>query len=119
MAESPLAAKSTGNCPTACTASLCIGTPNSAATAASSAAGMTVPTSLLAHITDTSATSSWLRSTSRSASADTEPSAAVGSQVTSAPSCSTSQFTESRTAWCSTSLVMMRRWRGSASRRAQ
>ena len=37
---------------------VCIGTPNSAATAASSAIGMTVPTSLLAHITDTSATSS-------------------------------------------------------------
>src|SRR6185312_14912219 len=70
-------------------ASLCIGTSNSAATAASSAAGMTVPTSLLAHMTETSATSSWRVSTSRSAAADTEPSAAVGSQVTSAPSSST------------------------------
>ena len=119
IAESPLAAKSTGNWPTAWTASLCIGTPNSAATAASSATGITVPTSLLAHITDTSATSSWLCSASRSAAADTEPSAAVGSQVTWAPSCSTSQFTESSTAWCSTSLAMMRRCDGSAPRRAQ
>ncbi len=119
IADSPLAAKSTGSWPTACTASLCIGTPYSAATSASSAAGMTVPTSLLAHITDTRATSSWLDSASRSAVTDTDPSASVGSQVTSAPSCSTSQFTESSTAWCSTSLVTMRRWRGSASRRAQ
>ena len=53
---------------------------------------MMVPTSLLAHITDTSATSSWVCSASRSAAADTEPSEAVGSQVTWAPSCSTSQF---------------------------
>jgi hypothetical protein len=119
IAESPLAANSTGSWPTACTASLCMGTPNSAAIAASSAIGMMVPTSLLAHITDTSATSSWLSSTSRSADADTEPSGAVGSQVTSAPSCSTSQCTESSTAWCSTSVVTMRRRLWSASRRAQ
>ena len=59
IADSPLAVKSTGIWPTAWIASLCIGTSNSAATAASSAIGMMVPTSLLAHITDTSATSSW------------------------------------------------------------
>lgn len=58
IADNPLAVKSTGSWPTAWTASLCIGTPNSAATAANSATGCTVPTSLLAHITETRATSS-------------------------------------------------------------
>ena len=119
IADRPLAVKSTGIWPIACTASLCIGTSNSAATAANSASGMIVPTSLLAHITDTSATSSCSCSASRSAAGATEPSDAVGSQVTSAPSCSASHSTESSTAWCSTAVVMMRRRRGSASRRAQ
>ena len=41
--------------PTACTASVCRGTPCSWATSASSRTGFTVPTSLFAHITDTSA----------------------------------------------------------------
>jgi hypothetical protein len=59
---------------------------------------MMVPTSLFAHITDTSATSSCSRSASRSAAGATEPSDAVGSHVTSAPSCSASHSTESSTA---------------------
>ena len=54
-ASTPDAAKSTGRIPTACTASVCIGTPCRCATAASSRIGLTVPTSLLAHITDTTA----------------------------------------------------------------
>ena len=53
-ASTPDAAKSTGRIPTACTASVWIGTPYRCATAASSRIGLTVPTSLLAHITDTS-----------------------------------------------------------------
>ena len=57
-ASRPLAAKSTGRWPTACTASECTGMPCSAHRAATSATGCTVPTSLLAHITDTSATAS-------------------------------------------------------------
>ncbi len=57
-AATPLAAKSTGTCPTAWIASVCSGTPAAAATLASSAIGWTVPTSLLAHITVTTATSS-------------------------------------------------------------
>ena len=48
IADSPDAAKPTGIWPTVWTASLCIGTSNSAAIAASSAIGMMVPTSLLA-----------------------------------------------------------------------
>ena len=52
------AAKSTGSAPTACTASVWNGTPNSCAIAASSAIGCTVPTSLLAHITLTTAAAS-------------------------------------------------------------
>ena len=42
--------------------------------AANSAIGMIVPTSLLAHMTETSATSSWSPSASRSAAGATEPS---------------------------------------------
>ena len=53
-AATPPAAKSTGTCPTACIASVWNGTPVAAASAASSATGWTVPTSLLAHITVTS-----------------------------------------------------------------
>ena len=49
------AAKSTGTCPTACTASLWDSAPYSAARAATSATGCRVPTSLLAHITETTA----------------------------------------------------------------
>ena len=119
IADRPLAAKSTGIWPTAWIASLCIGTSNSAATAANSAIGMMVPTSLLAHITETSATSSWSCRAARSAAGATEPSASTGSHVTSAPSCSTSHSTASRTAWCSTAVVTIRLRRGSASRRAQ
>src|SRR5205823_548047 len=57
-AAAPEAAKSTGTCPTACTASVWYGTPYPAATAARAATGWTVPTSLLAHIVVTRATSS-------------------------------------------------------------
>ena len=56
MRSAPLAAKSTGTCPAACTASVWKGTPNSWATSASARTSCTVPTSLLAHITDTRAT---------------------------------------------------------------
>ena len=67
-ASAPLAAKSTGTWPTACTASVCSGTPNSWATAASAATSLTVPTSLLAHITLATATSAPSPSASASAS---------------------------------------------------
>lgn len=98
-ADSPLAPKSIGTCPAACTASLCIGTPNSAATAASSAIGSMVPTSLFAHMTLTSATSSaCAASSARSALTDTTPSASTGSHVTRAPSCCSSHSTVSTTA---------------------
>ena len=56
-ASTPLAAKSTGTCPTACTASVCSGTPTSCATAASAGMSLTVPISLLAHMTLATATS--------------------------------------------------------------
>ena len=57
-ASSPLAPKSTGSWPTACTASECRGTPCARAIWASAAIGCTVPTSLFAHMTLTRATSS-------------------------------------------------------------
>ena len=50
------AAKSTGSAPTACTASVWNGMPCSAHVVASSRTGLTVPTSLLAHMTLTIAT---------------------------------------------------------------
>ena len=77
------AAKSTGTWPTAWIASVWNGMPRSAASAASSATGCTVPTSLLAHIAVTTAISSpWRSSSSRSASTATRPAASTGSQLT-------------------------------------
>ena len=56
IASTPDSAKDTGSTPAACTASVWNGMPCSWATAASSAIGWTVPTSLLAHMMLTSAT---------------------------------------------------------------
>ena len=105
-ASAPLAAKSTGSCAAAWTASVWNGMPYSCATAASSATGCTVPTSLFAHITLTTATWPAARETAaRSASGHTAPSTSTPSQTGSAPCVSSSQRTESRTAWCSTEVV--------------
>jgi hypothetical protein len=86
------------------------GTPYSWATAASSPTGWTVPTSLFAHITLTKATCSgaWPIA-ARSASGRTTPSPPTASQTASAPCASSSQRTESNTAWCSTEVVSTRR----------
>ena len=121
MASSPLAAKSTGSCPTACTASEWIGTPYARATAASSAIGCTVPTSLFAHITVTSATDAGVGgdgglAASRGA---TRPAASTGSHSTARPRARPATARGSRTAWCSTALARMRRRAGSSARRAQ
>ena len=90
------------------------------ATSASSRTGRTVPISLLAHMTVARATSSGLRAiASRSASGWTRPYASTGRYSTVAPSCSPSQWTASRTAWCSTGLARTRVRAGSASRRDQ
>ena len=98
-ASAPLAAKSTGSCAAACTASVWNGTPYSCATAASSLTGCTVPTSLFAHITLTTATCSGACAiAARSASGRTTPSAPTASQTASAPWASSSHRTESRTA---------------------
>ena len=66
----------------------------------------TVPTSLLAHITLVSATSS--DSASSSTSGWTRPRSSTGSHVTEAPSCATSHSMASSTAWCSTADARMR-----------
>src|SRR5919112_1430544 len=100
-ASTPLAAKSTGTCPTAWTASLCSGTPTSCATSASAARSLTVPISLLAHMTLARATSSPVPSAACSAPGAIRPVGSTGSQVTSAPSCLASHSTLSSTAWCS------------------
>src|SRR4029078_360843 len=100
--------------------SLCTGMPNSCASAAISATGCTVPTSLLAHITLTSATEPGSASmAARTVSGWTRPTWSTSSQVTLAPSCVSRKSTQSRTAWCSTTLARIRTRRGSASRRAQ
>ncbi len=79
-----------------------------------------MPTSLLAHITVTSATDSGSASMlARRAATSTRPYASTGSNSTSAPANEPSQRTESSTAWCSTALASTRRRRGSAARRAQ
>src|SRR5690606_30100055 len=120
IAASPEPPKSTGTWPNAWTASECSGTWNSAATSASSRTGRTVPISLLAHITVARATSSGLRDrASRRASGCTRPWPSTGRYSTVAPSCSPSQWTASRTAWCSTGLARIRVRAGSASLRAQ
>ena len=119
-ASTPDAAKSTGRIPTACTASVCSGTPCSCATAASSRTGLTVPTSLLAHITDTSATEPGSSaSAARRTSGRTRPTRSTGSRSTRAPSCSASHRAASSTAWCSIAETSTRRRRSSAARRAQ
>lgn len=122
IASRPLAAKSRSIWPNACTASECIGTPNSRATSASSGTGRMVPTSLFAHIAVTSATSSGpapRSNAARSASGRTRPCPSTSSHSTTAPSWSASQYTASSTAWCSTGLASTRTRRASSARRDQ
>ena len=76
---------------------------------------LTVPISLLAHMTLATATSRPSPSASASAPGRIRPLGSTGSQVTSAPSCLTSHSTLSRTAWCSAGLTTSRRRRASAS----
>ena len=93
--------------------------PCSWATATTSATGCTVPTSLLAHITLTSATDAGSASiAARTVSGRTRPWGSTSSHETTAPSAPTRKSTQSRTAWCSTALTSRRTRRGSASRRA-
>ena len=101
-ASAPLSAKCTGTCAAACTASVWNGIRCSAQTAASSATGAIVPTSLFAHITLTSATLPGSGPiAARRLSADTIPVPSTPIQPISAPSWLASQCTESSTAWCS------------------
>ncbi len=119
-ASAPLSAKCTGTCAAACTASVWNGIWYSAATAASSATGAIVPTSLFAHMTLTSATLSGSASiAARRVSADTRPVPSTASQQISAPSWLASQFAESSTAWCSVAVISTRRRCGPSARRAQ
>ena len=81
-ASTPEAAKSTGTWPTACTASVCTGMPCSAAISTTSSIGCSVPTSLLAHMTEISATEAGSRSIeSRSASRSMTPWDVDGQQL--------------------------------------
>ena len=99
---------------------MCRGTPCSWATSASSRTGLTVPTSLFAHITDTiAARSGASASAARRVAGCTRPCRSTGSGTTSAPSCSASHSADSSTAWCSISETSTRVRRGSAARRAQ
>ena len=111
---------STGTAQNAWTASTWKGTPAASHRAASSATGCTVPTSLLAHITVTSATSAARSASSRSSCpGSTRPVASTSSQTSSAPSCAASHSAASDTAWCSTADRTMTVRRGSASRAAR
>jgi hypothetical protein len=119
-ASTPLRAKSTGTWPTACTASVWNGMPCVWATSASSRIGLTVPTSLLAHITVTRATSAGFSAmAAASVSACTRPKSSTSSQVTAAPASATRCSITSSTAWCSMAGAMMRWRRGSAATRAR
>ena len=71
--STPLAPKSNGRCPKACTASVCIHAPSAAANSPTAETGCTTPVSLFTHITDTTATAS--SSVSSRAPSDTTPSA--------------------------------------------
>ncbi len=71
-------------CPTACTASVWKATPRSRQRRAISATGWIAPTSLFAHITDTTLAGS--SRASSSASRATRPSASTATVVTAAPS---------------------------------
>src|SRR5665648_34955 len=94
--------------------------PHRWASSTTSATGCTVPTSLFAHITLTSATSSpCAASSAASAARSSRPTPSTGSSTASAPCRSASQAAESRTAWCSTAETSTRRRRGSAADRAQ
>ena len=121
MASTPEAAKSTGTWPRAWTASVCTGIPCAAAIATTSSIGCTVPTSLLAHMTETSGTEPGSRSTeARSASTSSRPSAVDRQQLDLGPLVlgEPAQRVEH-------GVVLDRRWhrmrvrRGSAARRAQ
>ena len=119
-ASAPLSANCTGTSAAACTASVCSGIRCSAQTAASSAIGAIVPTSLFAHITLTSATLSGSGPiVSRRLSADTIPVPSTPIQPISAPSWLASQPAESSTAWCSVAGISTRWRRGPPARRAQ
>ena len=107
--SAPDSSNRTGRWATACTASVWNGTPCSRATAASSATGCTVPTSLLAHMTLTRATSSELDER-RAQAVDREVSAPVGLEPgrPSRPRAATRYSTGSSTAWCSMPLTTSR-----------
>ena len=119
-ASTPLAAKFTGTCPAACTASVWKGIWCPRATEASSAIGWIVPTSLFAHMTLISATEPGSAPmAARSVSGGRKPSESTGSQVTSAASWLASHCAESSTAWCSIAVTSTRRRRWLPARRAQ
>ena len=112
--STPAAPRSTGRCATAWTASVWKRTPRSRQPAAMVATSCTVPTSLLAHMTVTSATDPGSSSTAaRTSCAATSPHGPGSTQVTSASPASTRAVTGSRTAWCSTPLATIRRCAGS------
>ena len=119
-ASTPLAAKFTGTCPAACTASVWNGIWCLRATEASSAIGWIVPTSLFAHMTLIIATAPGSGAmAARSVSGDSRPVRSTGSQHTSAASWLASHCAESSTAWCSIAVISTLRRRGLALRRTQ
>ena len=85
-ASTPLAAKSTGTAPTAWTASVCTGMPWADASATTSSIGWSVPTSLLAHITEISGDGRRVALDSLADGGRVEPAVAVdGQQLDDAP----------------------------------
>ena len=99
-------ARRRGSCRRVCTASVWNRAPAARATAASSAMGCTVPTSLLACITETSAVSR--RTSAASAGGSTMPRPSTGSHDTVHP-CASSALAVLSTASCS--IVLTTRWR--------
>ena len=101
--STPSARTSTGIFPVDCTASECINAPRECAIADSSAMGCTVPISLLACMTETSAVSSVM--SSRTRSGDTIPEWSTGTSVVRQPRRARA-LSVFRTASCSMALAM-------------
>ena len=117
--SAPLSSKRTGRWATACTASVWNGTPCSRATAASSATGCTVPTSLLAHMTLATATPPGAERLAQAVDADVAAAVGLEPADRARPRASARYSTGSSTAWCSMPLATTpRRARGRLARRA-
>ena len=120
-ADNPDAAKSTATCPTAWMASECTGTLELTPRAASSVIGWIAPTSLLAHMTETSAVeAACAASSARRSSGETTPVTSTGREPpTRHPRCRRATAPDREMAWCSTADTTIRVRAAFSARRAR